>query len=269
MGRENPCRNRPYGTFQLNDDGTWLMPYEVLINPQSVESRALHWPWSDVKQHLDKLEALGKEYIGRRLYMVYNPMTTRFNGCTPSFFATITIRPPKIVDRPHRHTSAAINYYFEGEGRSTVEGKVYEWKAGDLMLSAPGWAVHNHASYDDYVYELTVQDQPLHLYGIADLAGDQNYRLLFWDPASASGPTAPQPQRRSRSRRRPDFQRSGQERQMARVPRLSEQEIPDAFRASSRISKPHSRKRQSAAALLPLSGDGRVHLWHGRRFSCE
>jgi len=31
------------------------------------------------------------------------------------------------------------------------------------MLSAPGWAVHNHASYDDYVYELTVQDQPLNI----------------------------------------------------------------------------------------------------------
>ena len=36
-------------------------------------------------------------------------------------------------------------------------------KAGDLMLSAPGWAVHNHASYDEYVYELTVQDQPLNI----------------------------------------------------------------------------------------------------------
>ncbi|MGH7898866.1 MAG: hypothetical protein ACREQQ_13000 [Candidatus Binatia bacterium] len=57
-----------------------------------------------------------------------------------------------------------INYYFRGRGRSTVERKRYEWKAGDLMLSAPGWAVHNHASYDeDAVYELTIQDQPLHL----------------------------------------------------------------------------------------------------------
>ncbi len=163
QGREDPTRNSPYGTFQLNEEGSWLMPYEVLINPDSVESKALHWPWGDVKEHLDKLEALGKEYVGRRLYMMYNPMTGRTNGCTPNFFATITIRPPKIVDRPHRHVSAAINYYFAGEGRSTVEGKVYEWKAGDLMLSAPGWAIHNHASYDDYVYELTVQDQPLHL----------------------------------------------------------------------------------------------------------
>jgi len=116
-----------------------------------------------VKAELDKLVALGKDYVGRRLYLMYNPMTGRTNGCTPSFFATMTIRPPKIVDRPHRHSSAAINYYFAGRGRSTVEGKVYEWKAGDLMLSAPGWAVHNHASYDESVYELTVQDQPMHI----------------------------------------------------------------------------------------------------------
>ena len=156
-------RSSPFGTFKLNDEGAYLMPYEILISPPTVHSPALHWPWQEVKSHLDKLEALGKDYVGRRLYLLYNPMTGRTNGTTPNFFATMTIRPPKIVDRPHRHTSAAINYYFHGSGRSTVEGKVYQWKAGDLMLSAPGWAVHNHASYDDYVYELTVQDQPLNI----------------------------------------------------------------------------------------------------------
>jgi gentisate 1,2-dioxygenase len=161
--REDPRRKSPYGMVRL-ENGAQLMPYEMLINPPTVESNVLHWPWPQVKNHLDKLESLGKSYIGRRLYMMYNPMTGRTNGCTPSFFATITIRPPKIVDRPHRHTSAAINYYFHGRGRSTVEGKVYEWKAGDLMLSAPGWGVHNHASYDEPVYELTVQDQPLNIY---------------------------------------------------------------------------------------------------------
>ncbi len=163
-GREDPRKQSPYGTFQLNDEGAWLMPYEVLINPESVESKALHWPWAEVKEKLDRLESLGADYVGRRLYMMYNTMTGRTNGCTPSFFATITTRPPNIVDRPHRHTSAAINYYFQGSGRSTVEGEVIEWKAGDLMLSAPGWAVHNHASHDEFVYELTVQDQPLHIY---------------------------------------------------------------------------------------------------------
>lgn len=154
----------PYGTFQLTDEGAWLMPYEKLINPETVQSKALHWPWKKVKAELDKLTALGQDYAGRRLYLLFNPMTGRFNGNTPCFFATITIRPPKIVDKPHRHTSAAMNYYFAGNGRSTVEGKVYEWEAGDMMLSAPGWGVHNHASYDEPVYELTVQDQPLNIF---------------------------------------------------------------------------------------------------------
>ena len=31
------------------------------------------------------------------------------------------------------------------------------------MLSAPGWGVHHHASGDEPVYELTIQDSPLNL----------------------------------------------------------------------------------------------------------
>lgn len=161
---DDPRRKNPFGMFPIGDDGGLLMPYETLINPQTVTSRPHHFPWEQVKTELDKLEALGSDYIGRRLYMMYNPATGRTNGITPNFFATMTIRPPKIVDRPHRHVSAAINYYFSGSGYSMVAGNRYEWKAGDLMLSAPGWAVHNHASYDEPVYELTIQDQPLNIY---------------------------------------------------------------------------------------------------------
>jgi gentisate 1,2-dioxygenase len=160
----DPARMSPFGMVPMGSDGAMLMPYETLINPSSAVSNALHFPWSDVKAQLDKLVALGKSYSGRRLYMMYNPLTTRFNGLTPNFFATMTIRPAGIVDRPHRHVSAAINYYFKGSGFSNVAGNRYEWGEGDLMLSAPGWAVHNHASYDEQVYELTVQDQPLHIY---------------------------------------------------------------------------------------------------------
>ena len=163
-GAADPRRKSPYGLIPIGNDGGLLMPYEMLINPTVVESRPLHFSWAQVKTELDKLEALGKDYVGRRLYMMYNPVTGRHNGITPNFFATMTIRPPKIVDRPHRHVSAAINYYFKGSGYSVVAGNRYEWKAGDLMLSAPGWAVHNHASYDEPVYELTVQDQPLNIF---------------------------------------------------------------------------------------------------------
>ena len=119
----DPRRRSPYGTFEIDDSGASLMPYERLINPPAVASHALHWPWADVKAHLDELVALGPDYVGRRLYLLYNPMTGRTNGTTPSFFATITIRPPGIVDRPHRHVSAAINYFFEGSGWSRIAGQ--------------------------------------------------------------------------------------------------------------------------------------------------
>lgn len=162
-GEKHEAQKHPFGTFQITDEGAYLMPYETLVNPDVVESKALHWPWKLVKENLDKLASLGQEYRGRRLYLMYNPSTGRTNGITNNFFATITIRPPKISDRPHRHVSAAINYFFSGSGHSIVENKRYEWSAGDLMLTAPGWARHCHNSHDEAVYELTIQDSPLNI----------------------------------------------------------------------------------------------------------
>ena len=155
--------------LRLTDDhgesaaDAYLTSYEKLINPEVIEQKPLHWPWRAVKHELDKLAALGADYKGRRLYLLYNPATGRTMGTTNNFFATMCIRPAGIVDRPHRHTSAAINYFFSGRGNSIVGGKRYEWKSGDLMLTAPGWMIHRHASGDEPVYELTIQDSPLHL----------------------------------------------------------------------------------------------------------
>jgi gentisate 1,2-dioxygenase len=164
LAEEEAPAAHPFGTFTIGSGDAWLMPYERLINPPAVASPVLHWPWQEVREQLDKLAALGSRYRGRRLYLLYNPLTGRTNGTTPAFFATMTVRPPGIVDRPHRHVSAAINYYFSGSGSSRVAGKKYTWSAGDLMLSAPGWVVHNHASDEgESVYELTVQDQPFHI----------------------------------------------------------------------------------------------------------
>jgi gentisate 1,2-dioxygenase len=150
-------------TFSITDQGAQLMSYERLINPPLLDSRPFHWPWALVKPEVDKLHALGKEYQGRRLFLLHNPATGRTNGTTMNLFATMCLRPASVVDRPHRHIAAAINYFFAGRGHSVVDGTKFEWKAGDLMLSAPGWAIHHHASDDEDVYELTIQDSPLHL----------------------------------------------------------------------------------------------------------
>ena len=161
---EHAVSAHPFGNIRLDDEGAFLLPYEKLINPDVVPMEPLHWPWKKVKAELDKLTALGKSYVGRRLYLLYHPATGRTNGTTWIHFATMCVRPANIVDKPHRHSAAAINYFFTGRGNSIIEGKKYHWKAGDLMLTAPGWAIHRHASHEEDVYELTIQDTPLNIW---------------------------------------------------------------------------------------------------------
>jgi len=162
----------------IGEDGAALLTYEQLISPEPPYQAALYWPFEELRTRLEQLKVLGQEYKGRRLCLMYDRNTGRTQGTTSTFFATITMRPAGIVDQPHRHTSAAVNYIFAGKGWSVVGGKHYEWEAGDLMLTAPGWMIHGHASHEgEDVYELTIQDSPLQiavgsLLWLENLSGD-------------------------------------------------------------------------------------------------
>jgi gentisate 1,2-dioxygenase len=149
--------------IDLGADGAQLLGYEYLVDIDTVDSKPLLWTWKEVSPHLEKVYKRDLNYSGRHLYVLYNPATERRIGTTHCFFATIAKYPPDKVDQPHRHSSAAINYYFIGHGKSAVMGERMEWKAGDLHLSAPGWAVHNHGSREQGFCALTIQDHPLHI----------------------------------------------------------------------------------------------------------
>jgi gentisate 1,2-dioxygenase len=150
-------------SIDLGADGAQLLGYEYLVDIDTVEWQPLLWRWKDVNPHLTKVYTRDRRYTGRHLYLLYNPATERRMGTSPCFFATIAKYPPDKLDQPHRHVSAAINYYFIGHGRSAVMGKKLEWEAGDLHLSAPGWAVHHHGSREQGFCALTIQDHPLHI----------------------------------------------------------------------------------------------------------
>lgn len=150
-------------SIEIGADGAKLLGYEYLVDIDTVESKALLWPWAEVEPHLEKVFSRDLRYTGRHLYLLYNPATERRVGTSHCFFATIAKYPPDKVDQPHRHTSAAINYYFVGHGKSAVMGQRMEWEAGDLHLSAPGWAVHNHGSREKGFCALTIQDHPLQI----------------------------------------------------------------------------------------------------------
>jgi gentisate 1,2-dioxygenase len=94
---EGEWHHSNFGAFQLTDDGAFLMPYEGLVNPPPAKIVPHYWPWEKVQRELDKYaEGLGQDYEGRRLYLLYDPVTGRSNGTSTNFFATITHRPTGI-----------------------------------------------------------------------------------------------------------------------------------------------------------------------------
>lgn len=149
---------------QINEDGACLLGYEWLIDIDTLMSKALHWPWKKVAEYFPNVSELDKTYNGRRLFVLYNPVTERRIGTTHSFFATLSCSPPNSNHIPHRHSSVAINYWLRGQGYSKVNGQRLEWEEGDLMLSAPGWAMHSHHTTGETpTSALTIQDHPLHI----------------------------------------------------------------------------------------------------------
>jgi len=144
----------------IGQAGARLRGYEFLTDIKVVENVALHWPWSEVLQGLTTEVGDHK----RNIMLMYNPATERRNGTTHSFFVTAFScppgTPPRPVGRGHRHSSVAINYHFQGRGKSIVDGNVIEWEAGDLLLSAPGWSEHAHYYGPEGAMVFTVQDHP-------------------------------------------------------------------------------------------------------------
>jgi gentisate 1,2-dioxygenase len=150
-------------SIDLGAEGARLLGYEYLVDIDTVRVEAAPVALEDVNPHLG--QGLQPRQALHRTAPVpaVQPGDRAAHGTSPCFFATIAKYPPDKTDQPHRHVSAAINYYFIGHGKSTVLGQRLEWEAGDLHLSAPGWAVHHHGSREQGFCALTIQDHPLHI----------------------------------------------------------------------------------------------------------
>lgn len=182
--------------LQISDAGARLRGYEYLTDIPIVPNPALHWPWEKVWPHLSQ-EANDGE---RRIWLLYHPATERRSGTTGTYFATIggcpTGTPQFTGKHGHRHTSASINYHISGHGYSVVDGVRVDWKAGDLLLSAPGWSEHAHYHGAEGWRVLTVQDHPLHI-ALGSLLWQEKYDgpiLALGSEEGQKGYTAPRTQ---------------------------------------------------------------------------
>jgi gentisate 1,2-dioxygenase len=163
---------------QLNDSGAMILPYEYLVDPDTNESNATLWRWSEIEPHLPAVTSLGKDYNGRSLWVLYNPATERKVGTTPCFFASIAVPGKHVVTPFHLHISAAINFILDGEGSSDVDQQHLEWNVWDIMLSAPSWMRHRHAVRELRTTFLTIQDHPFHI----------GMESLLWQEKPPQGP---------------------------------------------------------------------------------
>lgn len=149
--------------YPIGTDGAMFCGYEFLTDIGVLPNKALHWPWREMLPHMSTTPGDGK----RSIHLLYNPSTERRNGTSNSFFATYASSPPGTPPykglRGHRHSSASINYHTHGYGKSVVDGITVEWKAGDLLFSAPSWSEHAHYCGPDGWTILTIQDHPMHI----------------------------------------------------------------------------------------------------------
>lgn len=68
----------------------------------------------------------------------------------PSRTISVTIGHlrPHAKTRMHRHTYETILFILEGEGRTLIEDRTVEWKAGDAVY-VPVWAWHSHENVSE------------------------------------------------------------------------------------------------------------------------
>ena len=149
--------------FPLSDPAATIRAYEALVDPRlSAQTPAL-WKLAEVRAWLDPQDSLGDAYSGRMVALLAHVSNERTLSTTPTLSAMYGAIPPHVSHKPHRHTATSIVYHFGGGGHSVIGGRKVTWETGDLMLGAPGMAVHFHACGPIADMAMVVQDNALHL----------------------------------------------------------------------------------------------------------
>ena len=149
--------------FTLSDPAATVRSYEALVDPRlSAQTPAL-WKLAEVRAWLDPQDSLGDAYSGRMVALLAHASNERTLSTTPTLSAMYGAIPPHVSHKPHLHTATSIVYHFGGGGHSVIGGRKVTWETGDLMLGAPGMAVHFHACGPIADMAMVVQDNALHL----------------------------------------------------------------------------------------------------------
>jgi len=135
-----------------------LRPTWVKEQPRS--SPLLLYSWDRTWQSLRTLRgAEGDPHDGIALEYTH-PQTGR--SLLPTMACWIQMLRPGERTRAHRHTGSAVYYAVRGAGESIIDGRRFEWGAGDIFV-LPSWALHEHANTaaGEEAVLFSIQDRPV------------------------------------------------------------------------------------------------------------
>ena len=122
----------------------------------SAYSPLLKYAWTDARAALMRLgPEAASPFDGLRLEYV-NPVTG--GPSLPTMASFLQRLTPGLQTQAHRHSASAVYLAVEGHGRTTIEGKAYDWTPGDVF-AVPTWFWHAHenlsASADAILFSFT------------------------------------------------------------------------------------------------------------------
>ena len=160
---EPPATNQwdPELGIRVEGSGGRILTYEQLLKPAWRPVAAQRWRWDAIRSVLDPMDNGDPAYHGRRVIMLYDPVTGQSQGTVGRLLMFAGLVAAGEVHPPHRHTSVAVNYWTSGGGYSIIDGERFDWDAGDLVLS-PAWSGHGHANdRSETAWGVVVHDTPL------------------------------------------------------------------------------------------------------------
>ncbi|AJW99844.1 gentisate 1,2-dioxygenase [Burkholderia gladioli pv. gladioli] len=135
--------------------GSNLLPVEYV--PQGAASPVFHYPYSRVKDVLQRLHASGSLDPRHGIKLQYaNPATGGYP--LPTIAAFMQQLPARFTGAPYRSTDSTVYCVREGRGFSSISGECIRWQAGDVFV-APSWSVTSHHAVEPAVL-FSFSDRP-------------------------------------------------------------------------------------------------------------
>jgi gentisate 1,2-dioxygenase len=119
----------------------------------------IHYRWANTLAALTRLAKHESSPFDDVMMEYVDPATG--GSVYPTFSCCIQMIRPGIRTLAHRQASCAVYYVFEGQGQSVIDGRVYEWSAGDFFV-VPFHFWHEHANTGkEPAILFSLQDFPL------------------------------------------------------------------------------------------------------------